>query len=323
MKMRENYFWITLPALMLAAGSLLAGPQPVSECGTVITEPGNYKLVNDLLDCEVEGVWIVSSDVKLDLKSHEISCADTGQLIGGIVVEGTEEAAVRNVTVKNGHVSNCGDGIVFVFTEDSRIMHMSSAGNRLIDGGHGTGITVFLSHNNVIMKNHAYGNEGDGIGSWESSGNLFKHNTSADNYVGIYTDSATNSRFLCNQTYGNAGGIVLGPDSNGNLLRGNIASGNIYTGIEMMGLAWDGFLWRDIPTGNTVRSNVSEDNGYNDFTETFWDVVTGDSLVHPDGICRNTWEKNQFETALGPTGCFGVPVELDDDDVCALDDDDD
>jgi hypothetical protein len=57
-------------------------------------------------------------------------------------------------------------------------------------------------------------------------------------------------------------------------------------------------------------------------TEVFYDLVTGESLIHPDGTCRNAWEKNRFQTALGPAACFGNPVELDDDDVCALDDDD-
>jgi hypothetical protein len=33
--------------------------------------------------------------------------------------------------------------------------------------------------------------------------------------------------------------------------------------------------------------------------------------------------KNQFgPPVLGPDGCFGTPVMLDEDDVCALDDDD-
>jgi parallel beta-helix repeat protein len=323
MKMRENHFWITLPALLLAAGSVLAGSQSVSECGTVITEPGNYKLVNDLLDCEGDGVTIVSSDVKLDLKSHEISCADNGQLIGGVVVEGTEEAAVRNVTVKNGHVSNCVDGIVFIFTEDSKIMHMSSTGNRLLDGGNGTGITVYLSHNNVIMKNHTFGNGSDGINSWLSSGNLFKHNTSNDNVngFGIYVQTETNSRIMCNRTHGNVDGIWLAGGS-GNLLRGNFVSGNIASGIGMMGFLWDGFLWLDMPAGNTIRSNITEDNPWSDVSEILYDWVTGEVLLHPEDTCMNTWEKNQFETELGPTGCFGVPYELEDDDVCALDDED-
>ena len=326
MACRENIMFkkTSITLLILAAGSVLAAPpQSVTDCGTIITEPGNYKLVNNLLDCEGGGVTIVSSKVKLDLKSHEISCADNGELIGGVVVAGTEEAAVRNVTVKNGHVSNCVDGIVFMFTEDSRIMHMSSAGNHLLDDAYGTGITVYFSHNNVIMKNHVYGNASDGIGSWGSSGNLFKHNTSSDNAngAGIYMETESNSRIMCNRMQGNDTGILLGPGSSGNLLRGNFASGNI-GGIAMMGFAWDGFLWLDIPGGNTIKSNIAENNPWADFSEIYYDLVTGEVLLHPEGTCMNTWKKNRFETEFGPPGCFGVPYELEDDDVCALDYDD-
>ncbi len=64
MKKRENCIWILLPILLLMAGAVLAAPKHgapknVTECGTILTEPGNYKLVNDLLDCPgmVSGSW--------------------------------------------------------------------------------------------------------------------------------------------------------------------------------------------------------------------------------------------------------------------------
>ena len=49
MKKRGNYFLILLPILLLVAGSVLAAPKHgapknVTECGTILTEPGNYKL---------------------------------------------------------------------------------------------------------------------------------------------------------------------------------------------------------------------------------------------------------------------------------------
>jgi hypothetical protein len=52
-------------------------------------------------------------------------------------------------------------------------------------------------------------------------------------------------------------------------------------------------------------------------------VITSDFLLQPEGLCLNAWEKNQFQTEYGPVGCFGIPVELEEEDVCALDDDDD
>ena len=192
MKKHGNYFLILLPIMLLAAASVVAepkkagpghgAPKDVTECGTVLTEPGNYKLANDLLDCPGGGVEIVGSDIILNLKGHQISCAENDLDIAGVIVYSLTEAMVSNVTVKNGHVSNCKDGIVLVQVEDSKIMNMTSTGNTQWERApgewvYGTGITVYLSRNNVIMHNHTYGNASDGIGSWDSSGNLFKHNT--------------------------------------------------------------------------------------------------------------------------------------------------
>jgi len=348
MKRHQNYLWISLPVLLLVAGSVLAAPKApkhgalknVTECGTILTEPGNYKLVNDLLECPGNGVNIEGSDITLNLKGYEISCVENDLDVGGIIVAPPDPdswgiVTVRNVTVKNGHVSNCKDGIVLASTEDSKVMNISSTGNTKWEKEpgvwvYGTGITVWKSRNNVIMHNHTYGNASDGIGSWESSGNLFKHNTSTDNGVGsaggdgagISLSNEQNSRIMCNRIHGNADGILMLPGGSGNLLRGNLVTGNL-AGIGMLGFAWDGHFWRDIPAGNTIRSNIMEDNDWFDVYEFYYDVVTGDFLIHPEGLCPNTWEKNQFQTDFGSPGCFGIPVELEEGDVCALGDDDD
>jgi parallel beta-helix repeat protein len=336
MKKHGNYFLILLPILLLVAGSVIAtpkhgAPKNVTECGTILTEPGNYKLANDLLECPGNGVVIEGSDITLNLKGYEISCAENDLDVGGVIVSPPLDlwgnVTVRNVTVKNGHVSNCRDGIVLIFTEDSKVMNITSTGNTRweIEPGewtYGTGITVWMSSNNVIMHNHTYGNASTGIGSWDSSGNLFKHNTSTDNETGINVGDETNSRIMCNRVHGNVDGIQVQPGSSGNLMRGNLVTGNAWSGIGMLGFAWDGFLWRHIPTGNTVRSNIVEDNAGFDFYEIYYDLVTGEVQLHPEDLCQNTWEKNQFQTEFGPPGCFGIPVELDKKDVCALDDDD-
>jgi parallel beta-helix repeat protein len=309
-----------LPALLLAAGSVLAAPpQLVTECGTVITEPGNYLLANDLVGCPDSGVSIFSSDVTLDLKGYTISCADNGLRLGGVMAWGTEDAFLQNVTIKNGGVTGCSDGILFAYVEDSKIWKMTSWGNRLWEGQSGTGITVWLSQNNVIMHNQTFYNEDAGIGSWESRGNLFKHNTSTDNYWGIWMGDDSDSQILCNRTWANGVGIVLGPGSNDNLVRGNVASYNFYEGISIVGFAWDGFFWQDIPFGNTVRKNIAENNLWNDLFEGYWELLWDEEYLHPDGTCLNTWKQNQYDGALAPAGCIGAPVVLDEDDVCALD----
>ena len=353
MKKHGNYFLILLPILVLVAGSVLAeskkagpnhgAPKVVTECSTVLTEPGNYKLANDLLDCPVGGVEIVGSDIVLNLKGHEISCAENDLATGGVVVYSLTEAMVSNVTVKNGHVSNCKDGIVLIQTEDSKVMNMTSTGNtqwwREITEGpdapgywvYGTGITLWLSRNNVIKHNHTYGNASHGIGSWESNGNLFKHNTSTDNGIGldgggIFLEGEYNSRIMCNRVHGNQDGILMLTGGSGNLIHGNFVSGNLKEGIGMLGYYWQdpdsGEEWYyAMPSGNTIRKNIVEDTSWDDVFEAHLDFVNFHLVLNPDGICRNTWENNQFQTEIGLPGCIGTPVELDEDDVCALDDD--
>ena len=261
----EKLFLDFLPILLLIAGAVLAAPKHgvpknVSECVTILTEPGNYKLVNNLLDCPGNGVEIYGSDITLNLHGYEIACAENNLEVAGIGVWSPMDTIIRNVTIKNGHVSNCRDGIVLIQTEDSKVMNIKSTGNTKwepVSGVfvYGTGITVYLSKNNVIMHNHTVGNEGDGIASFESSGNLFKHNTSTGNGdgwsgSGINLSDEHNSRIMCNRVHGNADGILL---------------------------------------------------------------------LNPDGVCRNSWEKNQFGTEIGIPGCIGAPVVLDEKDVCALD----
>jgi parallel beta-helix repeat protein len=325
MNMQKN-FWNFLPALLLLAGTVAAGNTPVTECGTVLTEPGNYKLANELLDCPGDGVAIMGSDIRLDLKGHEISCGDGVSPVAGILVLGNEENAVRNVTVSNGRVSNCNDGVLLIDVEDSKITGITSAGNRFWedpDGNllYGTGITVYKSHNNVIMKNSTYGNASDGIGSWASSGNVFKHNRSHHNpNNGFFLEMSTDSLLMCNQSFANTDGILLFPGSNDNLIQGNLVSDNI-GGISILGLAWEGWFWRDIPDGNTVRLNIVEGNAWLDLDEIYYDLAFGDLLLHPDGTCQNTWEKNRYGTQYGPTGC--IPAAFDLDDVCALGEDED
>ena len=139
MKIRQNYFLILLPFLLLLAGLANAepkkagpnhgAPNDVTECGTVLTEPGNYKLAHDLLDCPGNGVEIVGSDIILNLRGFEISCAENDLEVAGVVVYSLSEAMISNVTVKNGHVSKCRDGIVVIQTEDSKFMNMTSTGN--------------------------------------------------------------------------------------------------------------------------------------------------------------------------------------------------
>jgi len=320
--------WLLVTLFLMTAFPVLASkPQAVEECNTTIEEPGKYRLTKDLEDCEGFGVAIDASDVTLDLKGHTISCKNTGTLSAGIVTGTT--VPVHGVKITNGTVTGCAKGIFLGYAEDSSVTKINAWGNYSVESEAFSGIGIFVLEggNNAITHNTTHDNEKYGIDSLWTGNNLFRHNTvfnnrGIDEGYGIALEEDTNSKVLCNRVYGNMDGIFLGPFSDGNLLRGNLVVDNSWSGIGMMGWAWDGYFWLDIPDGNLIRSNRVEDNGVFDLFEFYFDLMTGEFLLHSEGTCMNAWVKNQFGTwVLGPDGCFGDPVILDDDDVCALDDD--
>lgn len=327
--------WLLVPLFLFVAFPVFAGPpQKIDSCPYYIDEPGKYRLTEDLMDCGGIGVAIMVSDVTLDLKGHTVSCADDGERSAGIVVGsfifGVYEY-VSNVKVTNGSVTGCADGVLLAGAVDSKVTKINAWGNHLWNGTSGTGITVWLSEHNVIMHNHAYGNEDVGIFSWIASGNLYKHNTATGNWMGIRTGYEDSAEVMCNRVHDNGLGIVLGPASSSSLVRGNLVSYNWIDGISLVGvilppeIAGDPPEISDVSAGNTIRSNIVENNfGTADLFEGYWDFSGGGEApvyaLHPDG-CLNTWQKNQYGSALAPSGCISAPVVLDDDDVCALDED--
>ena len=165
---------------------------------------------------------------------------------------------------------------------------------------------------------------GIGIGSWwGGSGNLIKGNYISNVGSAIELDSETDSIVKCNTANQNIFGISVNPGSTGNILQGNQVNDNI-VGITLYGLGMpeDPDAIVPGPAGNLIRNNITLGNAWVDLSEVVYNEDTEDIFVHPDDTCRNAWMKNQFVTEMGPSNCIGLPVELDEDDVCALDADD-
>ena len=85
-----------------------------------------------------------------------------------------------------------------------------------------------------------------------------------------------NSRIMCNRIHGNVDGILMQSGGSGNLLRGNLVSGNQGSGLGMMGYYWQDpdsgqEYYYAMPSGNTIRSNIVENNPWNDLFEVYWD----------------------------------------------------
>lgn len=317
-----------LVLLIFTPATVFAGTTPITECPIVITEPGKYKLTQDLLACPGAQIGtfggpllITSSNVKLDLNGHTIQCdwQDYDWIYGhGIFAFG----GLSNVHIKNGTITGCNSGIVFVDVIDSSIKKVTVSDSRIehfTDGNSFAGIGIWLVRGSDVVAKHntIIGNEAAGIYDTASAGNKISHNVANGNGgQGIWIDSAERSKVLCNNVRDNpwAGVLLSGNTSTGNLVKGNVVSG-AFGGIAMLALATD-----DMPFGNTFRGNRSEGNLF-DMSEA---LFTGFGFVVEDGAaCQNIWKKNQFVSHVGPLDCIGPPVELDDDEICALDDDDD
>jgi hypothetical protein len=318
MTLSRNNLWISLPALMLAAATVLAGPpQAVSECDTYITEPGKYSLVNDLYcDPGVRPVKILASDVMFDLGGHSINCA-VGDRSGVVVGDDMDPEVFTNVRIRNGAVNGCAVGVLLWFTDGAQVTKMSFSGSTE------SGVTLVEAQNNVIMNNQF---EGDfwAINSYAGTGNRYSHNTVHFSVIGIDLYGETDSRITCNTVGQGFYTLSLGPSgplpSSGNLVRGNLVTDS-FLGIAMVGYGTpDGGLIAPQSIDNLIHANIATGNWW-DMAEVLYNPFTDELFVEPGAVCANTWKNNQFDWPLGPPDCIGTPIDLDE--VCALEGDDD
>lgn len=320
MKFHRNYIWTFLPALVLAAGTVLAGPpQPISECGTQITEPGKYLVVNDLTCGPSEGgITILASNVMLNLGGHTLTCDLSGIPYSGVVVgDNLDPKVFSKVRISNGAVTGCGVGVLLWFTDGARVTKM------LLSGNEESGVTLVKAKNNVIKKNTFEGGFW-AIYSWAGTGNSYDHNTVRHTFVGIDLYAETDSHITCNAANENYYTFGLNPSgpmpSSGNLVRGNqFTNGVLGLGLVGFGTPPDN-LEEPIPTDNLVHANIVLGNVL-DITESIYFWADDTNFLLPDAECNNMWKNNMFATQFGPEGCIGTPVVLED--VCAMDEDDD
>ncbi len=320
--MKRLLGWTIASGLVLVAGTAFAKPPvPISECGTVINEPGKYRVTQDLFCEPFEwGIWVIASDVTIDLKGHTITCDTSGYIpdetrrVGAVVVGDPDDSefVVEDVWVKNGTVAGCHEAVVFIYSQSGKATKMTATGNL-------NGIYVGLANDTLIKNNVGFGNV-NAIVSEGSVGSEIRGNVLYDNFeVGIALEGETDALVACNTSERDQFGIRIGPFSSGNVVRGNyIIDGAWGIGLYGIGLNPD-MIFLPMTSGNLIKKNIVEGSSGADLAE---------AMVGPAGIftlphCLNTWKKNQYSTGLGPVDCIAPPVVLDDDDVCALDDDDD
>ncbi len=294
----------------------------ISACGTVITEPGQYRVTQDLY-CEPDqqGIQVFSSKVTVNLNGHTIFCdaANSVEPVGAVLVGDYFDPTLvlEKVRVKNGAVSGCNDGVIYFFTKSGTISDITSTNNV------GGGITLIAAQNTVVKKNVGFNNL-ETIQSFGGRNNKFTHNwsTGALDASVLISDGETGSRLMCNTSEQDGSGIAVGPFSSANTIFGNYINNPFVAGITMFGLIFpDGT--QPVPSGNVIEKNIAQGSGAVDLSELLFDPSTGQVSLADDAQCENIWRKNQYVSWFGPENCVAPPVFLDDDDVCALGNDDD
>lgn len=301
----------TIRSLILAltfTTALASADYEIDSCGTVITDPGNYSLSSDLLSCAGVGIFIVSSDVSLNMKEHSISC----DRVDGRLDVAVGAFNVENVSVSNGRVEFCDAGILFELVSDSAITNMLAVRNDTADAFLGGGFGIFAGN---TVKTKIRGNHlSENIVGLRVAGdrNKIVGNTAIQNFrsdgntllpsfgIGIGVSGNQNEIVGNMSAYNSDTGIVLVNDSRGNTVRGNVANNNGIWGIATF--SREDFGW-PLASENLIQSNEALGNGRSDLTEAKLDPNENPpELVQ--GQCVNEWKNNDFVSTIGPEYCF-------------------
>lgn len=307
--------FVMLMAAALPATSVLAAT-PITECGTVVTDPGDYILTQDLFcEADLNAIHILSSDVTLDLGGHTVTCgaSSADNRIGAVIVGDyvNPGLVLENVTVKNGTATACDDGVAVFFTRGTEVTRMHLSDN-IESGLVLVGAADTLAHGIKVR-----GTGVDGIQSWYGVGNTFTGNMIGTNgNVGIWAYAETGSQFICNRASFNNVGIGLGGWSSENIVRGNIATFNLDSGLLLLANGELPDVVLEPVWNNLVEDNISLSNGGSDLVDVVWNSATTEFFVLPE--CANAWANNHFVSAIGSADCNFVPVPMKTVDVCGM-----
>ncbi|CAN5809817.1 hypothetical protein BH24ACT15_BH24ACT15_35700 [soil metagenome] len=228
-----------LTAAAFVMSLVVLAPTPAAarhiNCG-VITE--DTTLTEDVTECPGYGLIIRADNITLNLNRHTVSCDNTFPEQVGILLDG-----VSGVTVTNGTVEGCDAGVSIEGGGGNTVRHILARdnvndmeepfdptgpppeGSTLADilCDYGDGILTFNSGNNLIERNHVYGNgpySGISLVEEGSDGNIVRDNRVENNDLLNYrpgtevvnpeTGAVTGQTSLCGATLPGEPGMQRG-----------------------------------------------------------------------------------------------------------------
>ncbi len=270
MKRLASALALALSAVVLAPGSAQAAITLFASCAHEITEPGTYRLANNIESCTAHGIRISASNVVLDLGGHVISGLGDSA--------GIENTYQHNVTIRNGTFRNFDIGIS-MNGSDNLIDNVNVIGNDI------DGILLSQAEASTVRRSVADGNL---IGIYLQAG-LTRPSTLVGNTVtrslsdGILVENAAGERVISNRSIGNAFSGLAVKASPRALVKGNTFALNGLDGIYLENSS-DSRLERNRITGND-RLGIWNNTGTTG-TLVIADRITGngsDGVLATDG----------------------------------------
>lgn len=316
---RSTGLFVGLALSLLAVQAASAKVVKITSVPFVIAAPGKYQLATSLTSL-VGGpaIDILVGNVHLNLAGNTL----TGPTVCprdafGPFSIGIQVGAVANVHINGGTVGGgFTEGITLLGTMDSHVNGMVVTGNCIF------GIRLVNADNNRFNTNVVENTMNPpehcaGYRLENSDGNVITSNEVVNNGEVAFCDTgielldSNDNVVRGNFVDNNSGfGIRLVFDSDRNTIQGNTVSGNLGCGI-LLGIGFgfgsaaddnliqsntvtmslgDGIRLEPVSTGNTITSNTSTGNGFDDMV----DLNPG---VPP--FCVNTWSSNTFVTSGG------------------------
>ncbi|MEA1965959.1 MAG: right-handed parallel beta-helix repeat-containing protein [Euryarchaeota archaeon] len=237
----------------------------------------------------------------VDQKDRQIP-SDAG-FVG--IVNGT------NITVIDLTLTNNSQGVLFAYTENSRIDNVTASSN--------VGIFLYFSSSNTILNNTASSNSCYGIFLHFSSSNTILNNTaSSNNGIGIVLVESSSNTLANNTMNSNDWYGILLDSSSGNGVTCNLVQNNGEVGFQLeSGSTGNNITWNNIVANGELQTDGSyryqfENSQSNavDAINNFWgsgmNNRTIDASIHDDEEGHGKVRFYPFET--DPISCDLTPA---------------
>ncbi|NCC49867.1 MAG: hypothetical protein EOM20_01495 [Spartobacteria bacterium] len=202
------------------AADTAASRIPVTNAGTIISQPGSYYLPTNLICIGQTGIHIATNHVTLDLNGFSIM-GDGSSHHGISALAGLK----YNFTLRNGTITGFGSSGM-----DASVIYGSHFENITVIGNGGNGMGV--GERSLVINCRAIQNGSDGI--YASDRSVTRDCVATENGMhGIYMDRA-GLVVNCVSTLNSSNGICGGE---GTKISGNVASYNDNHGIQVYAIA--------------------------------------------------------------------------------------